>query len=176
MEILHNASDYTIPLFSTGCSFQNKYSVLYQNFLTTWHHTERSIQPCVWCFQLHSPMAYTCGGSVPRERPWYCLMVSGEQSFGMSQQGFTAIRMLATYVYDRERKTRDSMQLFFFSTSKINKNVSFSWGAQTFAYNCKYRALNLKRMNMASSHICSFNANHWWNPVTYSTFYLLLLS
>lgn len=65
---------------------------------------------------------------------------------------------------------------FFFSTSKINKNVSFSWGAQTFAYNCKYRALNLKRMNVASSHLCSFNANHWWNPVTYSTFYLLLLS
>lgn len=44
------------------------------------------------------PIAKTWGGIVPRDFPWYDFIVSEEYILGMSKYGFTAIRMLATYV------------------------------------------------------------------------------
>lgn len=44
----------------------------------------------------NSPIAKTWGGSSPKERPWYFLIVVASYSSRISLYGFTAINMLAT--------------------------------------------------------------------------------
>ncbi len=71
---------------------------------------------------------------MPSDRPWYCLMVSGEYSLGISKYGFTAISMLATNVCNtKQHEQQESTQLmhlnflednhfqFFFFFFLINK-------------------------------------------------------
>lgn len=45
---------------------------------------------------MYLPIANTWGGRVPKDFPWYFLIVSIEYKLGISKYGFTAIKILAT--------------------------------------------------------------------------------